>query len=169
MPWAMFSSRAYLRHGSRLGQAAQTQTAVLNWPPCSGNHHLKGKPRHRASERQSVTLEKHRKETRLRGAGRLDGAREGDYAPVVMGTYYTEENTKMDTTTTRKAHTLKGGETINLYGLDYEVLAANPHPDGRRTNLDTHNPSMGYSGGYYRLPLTRTITVGNNVDVKVIR
>ena len=85
-----------------------------------------------------------------------------------MGHDHTEENTEMDTPTTRKAHTLKGGETINLYGLDYEVLAANPHPDGRRTNLDTHNPSMGYSGGYYRLPLTRTITVGNNVDVEVI-
>ena len=69
---------------------------------------------------------------------------------------------------TRKAHTLKGGETLHLYGLNYTVVGVHACPDGRRTNLYTHNPSMGYSGGYYRLPLTRTITVGNNVDVEVI-
>ncbi len=71
-------------------------------------------------------------------------------------------------TTTRKAHTLKGGETIHLYGLPYEVLGVAAHPDGRRTNLQTTNPTMGNTGGFYRLPITRTITVGSNVDVEVI-
>ena len=71
-------------------------------------------------------------------------------------------------TSTRKAHTLKGGETIHLYGLAYEVCGVAAHPDGRRTNLQTTNPTMGNTGGFYRLPITRTITVGNNVDVEVV-
>lgn len=70
-------------------------------------------------------------------------------------------------TTTRKAHTLKGGDRIVLYGLTYDVCDIYA-ADGLRTTLRTTNPSMGDTGGFYRLPITRTITVGNNVDVEVV-
>ena len=83
-----------------------------------------------------------------------------------MGHDHTEETTEM-ATTTRKAHTLKGGDRIVLYGLTYDVCDIYA-ADGLRTTLRTTNPSMGDTGGFYRLPITRTITVGNNVDVEVV-
>ncbi len=52
MPWLMSLSMAYRRHGSLLGHREQTQTAVLNGPPCSGNHHAWGNSWQRASSRQ---------------------------------------------------------------------------------------------------------------------
>ena len=77
---------------------------------------------------------------------------------------------KRKTTVAMDYGTLKLGEneTIHLYGLTYEVCGVYADPDGRRTNLQTTNPTLGNTGGFYRLPITRTITVGSNVDVEVI-